>query len=318
MSSNSAVDAEAPAELASLRDFVRWGASLFGEAGLVFGHGSDNALDEAFHLVAWGLHLPFDLPDGYLDARLTADERRRVAALLRRRARERRPAAYLTGEAWFAGLPFTVNEHVLVPRSPIAELVSARFRPWLSVDPRRILDLCTGSGCIGIACAYAFPEAEVVLAEIDAEAAVVAEANIARHGLADRVRVARGDLFEAVRGERFDLVVSNPPYVPTAEWQALAAEYRHEPRLALDGGDDGMDLVERLLVGAPEHLEDDGLLVCEIGGSGPEFEARFDDLPVTWPSFEHGGDGVFVIDRGPLEDWQRQRGTFQRRPADVR
>jgi ribosomal protein L3 glutamine methyltransferase len=290
--------------LRTIRDFVRWGASEFARAGLFFGHGTDNALDEAWHLVTWGLKLPHDLPAPYLDAALTAPERRAVLALLRRRVRSREPAAYLTGEAWFAGLPFTVDARVLVPRSPIAELVERRFEPWLAAPPRRVLDLCAGSGCIAVACAVAFPDAQVDAAEIDRGALEVLGANLRRHGLEGRVRAVRSDLFGALGGQRYDLIVSNPPYVPAARWKAMPAEFRREPRRALIAGADGMDVVSRILRDAPAHLAPGGLLVCEVGGSVPEFERRFPKIPVVWPEFERGGDGVFVIGRDDLEEWR--------------
>lgn len=288
------------AALVTIRDLVRWGASAFARAGLVFGHGTDNALDEAFHLVLWALKLPFDLPAVYLEATLTPGERQAVLALLDRRIDERLPAAYLTGEAWFAGLPFTVDSRVLIPRSPVAELVESGFQPWLMHEPQAVLDLCAGSGCIGIACAFAFPEASIDLAELDAGARELCAANVQRHRLEQRVSVCGGDLFAAVVGRRYDLIVSNPPYVPDAEWAQLAPEYRHEPRLALAAGEDGMEIVARILTQAPEHLSESGILVCEIGGSRNEFEARFPDLPAIWPEFERGGDGVFVISREEL------------------
>ncbi|MDE0852856.1 MAG: 50S ribosomal protein L3 N(5)-glutamine methyltransferase [Nevskia sp.] len=293
--------------LRSVRDLVRWGASEFNRAGLVFGHGTDNALDEAFHLVLWALKLPFDLPAVYLEAAVTDGERAAVVELLLARVRTRKPAPYLTGEAWFAGLPFEVDERVLIPRSPIAEMIQAHFVPWLTLQPQSILDLCAGSGCIGIACAYAFPEAAVDLAEIDAAALQLAQRNIERHQLGQRVAAVSGDLFQPLAGRCYDLIVSNPPYVPTAEWQALAPEFRHEPRHALEAGADGMDVVERILHEAPRHLSEDGLLVCEIGGSQAEFVARYPDIPVAWPEFEKGGDGVFVIHRDELVAWLDSR-----------
>ena len=289
--------------LTTPRDLVRWGASEFARAGLVFGHGSDNALDEAFHLVLWSLRLPFDLPATYLEANLTETERQAVLDLLGERVSSRKPAPYLTGEAWFAGLPFNVDERVLVPRSPMGEMIEQHFAPWLVNEPASILDLCAGSGCIGIAAAYAFPEAELTLAEIDAGAVEVIESNIARHHLHERARVAMGDLFAACGDQRFDLILTNPPYVPTGEWQSLAPEYRHEPRLALDGGGDGMDLVARILREAPEHLTPHGVLIGEIGGSREEFDARFPELPAHWPEFERGGDGVFVVECSALTEW---------------
>ncbi|HUR40589.1 MAG TPA: 50S ribosomal protein L3 N(5)-glutamine methyltransferase [Verrucomicrobiae bacterium] len=290
--------------LRTIRDLVRWGASEFGRRKLHFGHGTDNALDEAWHLVTWALKLPHDLPKGYFEARLTPAEVRKVRALLQRRIDTRKPAAYLTGEAWFAGLPFTVDEQVLIPRSPIAELVEQGFQPWLRREPSRILDLCAGSGCIGIACAMAFPEAQVEAGEIDAGALKLLKANITRHQLGHRVRAVKSDLFAALRGARYDLIVSNPPYVPEARWRRMPAEYHHEPKLALASGRDGMDIVERILRQAPAFLAPGGLLVCEVGGSVPEFNRRFPKIPVTWPEFERGGDGVFVISRDDLQQWQ--------------
>jgi ribosomal protein L3 glutamine methyltransferase len=290
--------------LRTIRDLVRWGASAFGRAGLHFGHGTDNALDEAFHLVTWALKLPHDLPAPYLDAVLTAGERKQVLKLLRRRMRTRKPAAYLTGEAWFAGLPFTVDERVLVPRSPIAELIEHRFQPWLRQPPRRILDLCAGCGCIAVACAAAFPSARVDAVELDAGAFELLERNIARHELQGRLEAVRSDLFDGLKGRRYDLIVSNPPYVPSARVDAMPPEYRHEPRIALEAGGDGMDVVARILREAPRHLEREGLLVCEVGGSVPEFGKRFPKIPVVWPDFERGGDGVFVISRDDLEEWR--------------
>jgi ribosomal protein L3 glutamine methyltransferase len=287
--------------LLSVRDLVRWGASRFSEAGLSFGHGTDNALDEAFHLVLRALHLPPDLPAIYLESRVTPAERTAAVKLLRARIRTRKPAAYLLGEIEFCGLGFAVDERVLIPRSPIAELIEQRFSPWLGRTPERILDLCAGSGCIGIACAQAFPDAEVDLAELSPGALAVCRQNLRRHACGNRVRVLRSDLFDGLGDARYDLIVSNPPYVPSAEWKALPAEFRHEPRMALEAGADGMSLVARILAQAPAHLQPGGLLVCEVGGSTGEFTARWPRLPVTWVDFERGGDGVFVITREDLE-----------------
>ena len=285
---------------------MRWGASEFGRAKLHFGHGTDNALDEAFHLVTWVLKLPHELPRAYFDAQLTPAETRTVMALLRKRVKSRKPAAYLTGEAWFAGLPFHVDERVLIPRSPLAEMIEGHFRPWLHAEPHRILDLCAGSGCIAVACAMAFPEAVVDAAELDAGALQVLKRNVARHQLEGRVEAVRSDLFKALAGRKYGLIVSNPPYVPTARWQGMPPEYHHEPKLALASGKDGMDIVARILREAPAFLEDDGLLVCEVGGSVPEFDRRFANIPVIWPEFERGGDGVFAISRDDLVEWSHQ------------
>jgi ribosomal protein L3 glutamine methyltransferase len=292
-----------PKKLTTIRDFIRFAASEFARKGLVFGHGTDNALDEAFHLVLWALKLPADLPAVYLEATLTPAERKEVWELLSARIEQRRPLAYVMGEIQFCGLPFNVDERVLIPRSPIAELIETEFSPYLTQTPKRILDLCTGSGCIGIACAAAFPIAQVELADLSLDALDVARSNVARHDCGARVKVIRSDLFSALRRRKYGLIVSNPPYVPTAEVDALAPEFRHEPRMALEAGTDGMSLVERILREAPEHLTEQGVLVCEIGGSRQGFEARFPNLPAAWPEFARGGDGVFVINRHDLLQW---------------
>ncbi len=292
--------------LRTIRDLVRWGASEFGRAGLHFGHGTDNALDEAFHLVTWALKLPHDLPAPYLDSALTKSERKSVQALLEKRVKTRKPAVYLTGEAWFAGLPFIVDPRVLVPRSPIAELIENRFQPWLRQEPARILDLCAGSGCIAIACAAAFPQAHVDAAELDNGALAVLRRNIARHELGARVHAVPSNLFVGLKDRQYDLIVSNPPYIPAARWKAMPAEYHHEPALALKAGQDGMSIVARILKSAALYLSGKGVLVCEVGGSVPEFTQRFADLPVIWPEFERGGDGVFVVSKDELTAWNEK------------
>lgn len=233
--------------------------------------------------------------DEWLDARLTTSERARVVANIQRRIEERIPAAYITGQAWFAGLPYAVDERVLVPRSPIAELIEKRFAPWLTEEPLQILDLCTGSGCIGIACAYAFPDAEVQLSDISFDALAVAEENIHQHGMADRVFAMQSDLFENLLGQRFDLIVSNPPYVDAEDMASLPDEFHAEPELGLASGDDGLDFTRRLLREAQDYLTDEGLLVVEVGNSWPALEAAYPDLPFVWVEFERGGHGVFVL-----------------------
>lgn len=298
--------------LITARDWIRWGTSAFTSAELKFGHGSDNALDEAAHLVLHALHLPFDIADTYLNARLTPSERKDVYSLLRRRIDERRPAPYLTGEAWFAGLPFYVDERVIIPRSPIAELIDDGFQPWLGErEPSRILDLCTGSGAIAIACAYAFPDAEVTATELSGEALAVAERNVERHELGPRLHLRRADLFDGLDKQRFDLIVTNPPYVSSEEWAGLPDEYRREPEFAFTGGEDGLGLVERLLRNAPDYLADDGLLVMEVGNTAFALEERWPDLPITWVDLEHGGIGVGVIEAGDLAIWRAEEPTRQ-------
>ena len=290
-----------PSELATIIDFIRYGASRFGAAGLAFGHSYDNALDEATQLVLHVLHLPHDLNPVYGQARLTAAEKSTVLALFERRITERVPAAYLTGEAWFAGLSFRSDARALVPRSPIAELIEAGFEPWLGGrEVRRALDLCTGSGCIAIAMAVHNPDWQVDGVDLSPEALSLACENATRLDVSDRVRLLQSDLFAAVEGERYQLIVSNPPYVTHAEMDALPAEYAHEPELGLRAGDDGLDIALRILHEAPRFLDDDGLLVVEVGESEHALAALLPELPFAWIEFKVGQMGVFAIDREPL------------------
>ncbi len=296
------MDASDTRDLHTVVDFVRYGASRFAEAGLVFGHGYENAVDEALALVRHVLHLGPDAPPEFYGARLTRQEKEAVVALFRRRLEDRIPAAYLTGTAWFAGLEFAVDSRVLIPRSPFAELIEAGFEPW--IDPagiHRILDLCTGSGCIGIACAVAFPEAQVDLADVSTGALEVAQENIDRFAVGDRVTAVHSDLFSGLSGRTYDLIVSNPPYVDAREMAALAPEFGHEPRLGLEAGEDGLELVRRILAEAPSHLADGASLFVEVGASQPAMEAAFPHLPLTWIEFERGGGGVFHLAAKDLE-----------------
>ena len=285
--------------LHSVRDYIRFGTSRFNEAKLYFGHGSDNAWDDALALVLHALHLGQEGREQILDARLTPGEGRAILALFIRRIEGRIPVPYLTGEAWFAGLKFKVDERVLIPRSPIAELIEAGFSPWLADEPTAILDLCAGGGCIGIGCAYSFPAAEVVLSDISADALVVAGENIAQHELASRVTAVESDLFARI-DQRFDLIVSNPPYVDAADYGAMPPEYHREPALALESGDDGLDFTRRLLREGADHLNENGVLVVEVGNSAVHLEESFPDVPFTWLEFERGGYGVFVLTRAEL------------------
>jgi ribosomal protein L3 glutamine methyltransferase len=297
--------AEQPDGLISIQDFVRWGASRFNAAGLHFGHGTDNAIDEAALLVLSALHLDPNLPAHFRDCRLTPAERVRVCELIERRVVERVPAAYLIGRAWFAGLEFRVDEQVLVPRSPIAELVEVGFDPWIDADRvGRVLDLCTGSGCIGIAAAVYLPDADVDLVDISPEALAIARDNVERHGVGDRVQVFESDLFAALGDQRYDVIVSNPPYVSRAEFEALPAEYHNEPHLGLLAGEDGLDIVLRILDEAAAHLNERGILVVEVGNSLSFLEARLPGVPFTWIEFERGGEGVFLLTREQLLDVQ--------------
>ncbi|MHC8300653.1 50S ribosomal protein L3 N(5)-glutamine methyltransferase [Pseudomonas sp. ZS1P83] len=281
--------------LRTLRDHIRWAVSRFHGEDLFFGHGTDNAWDEARQLVLGALHLPWEIADSYLDCNLEDDELVNLQRLLKRRIEERIPTAYLLGEAWFCGMSFIVDERVLIPRSPIGELIEKRFAPWLGTDPARILDLCTGSGCIGIACAYEFQNAEVVLADLSFEALEVANQNIERHGVDERVYTVQGDGFDGLPGQRFDLIVSNPPYVDAEDFADMPDEYQHEPELGLACGDDGLNLVRRMLAEAADHLTEKGLLIVEVGNSQVHVEALYPEVDFAWLDFERGGHGVFML-----------------------
>ncbi len=299
------IERSAPDALRTPRDFIRLAVSEFNRSGLFYGHGTDEPLSEAAYLVIQGLDLPPDLPDPYLDTRLLPAERLRLARLIERRCRERVPTAYLTHRAWFAGLEFYIDERALIPRSPIAELVEAHFQPWIDPDRvTRVLDLCTGSGCIGIACAHAFPQADVDAADLCADALAVARINVDRHRLDERVRLVESDLFGALEDDAYDIIVSNPPYVGREEMASLPAEYRHEPELALAAGEEGLNIVVRILHQAPQHLEPEGILVVEVGNTMEALEACFPQVPFTWLDFERGGHGVFLLTRQQLVDFR--------------
>lgn len=290
-------------ELLTLRDLLRWSISRFHAAGLVFGHGSDNAWDEAAYLLLHGLHLPPDTLDPFLDARLLERERQRCVDLIHERINTRKPAAYLTGEAWLQGERFLVDERVIVPRSPIAELLAEGLAPWIE-DPDAVgqaLDLCTGSGCLAILAAHAFGHAAVDAVDVSTDALAVAQSNIELHGLRDRVQALRSDLLSQVPADRrYDLIVCNPPYVNEQSMKGLPPEYRHEPRLALAGGADGMDLVRRILADAPRHMAPEGLLVLEIGHERAHFEAAFPELEPVWLDTAATTDQILLLRRAQL------------------
>jgi ribosomal protein L3 glutamine methyltransferase len=287
-------------ELVTVGDYLRWCATELGRADVFFGHGTDNPWDEALSLVCGALGIPWDKLEFVLASRLTMRERRALARMLELRISRRIPVPYLTGEAWFAGYRFAIEPGVLIPRSPIGELIAKNFAPWLAREPAAILDLCAGSGCIGIACAYAFPDADVVLADIDDHALRVARRNVRLHAMDDQTHIVKSDLFSALAPTPFDLIVVNPPYVDADELARMPPEFAHEPRFALAAGDDGLDIVRRLLDEAPQWLSDDGLLVVEVGNSAEALAASFPSLPLIWPDLGQGGHGVFIIDRPGL------------------
>ena len=291
-------------QLFTLKDCIRWAVSRFNEAELFYGHGMSSALDEAVYLCLYALHLPHDFSADYFDTRLTQEEKIQVIQLLQQRIEARKPAAYLTHEAWFAGLKFYVDDRVLVPRSPIAELIEQQFETWIEAEQvDSILDLCTGSGCIAIACAYAFDWADVDAVDISPGALQIAQRNVDEHELQDRVSVIESDLFSAVPPRKYDIIVSNPPYVDAEDMSDLPDEYLHEPELGLAAGVDGLDLVVPMLQQAREYLTDQGILVVEVGNSQHALQEQFPQLPFYWLDFERGGEGVFLLTAEQLEEF---------------
>ncbi len=289
-------------ELSTMTDFMRWGASQFVNAKLSYSHGLSSPLDEAVYLVLRSLHLPVDTPDIYWTSKLTNNEKLNVINVLTKRIDKRIPAAYIMQEGWFAGLQFYIDERVLVPRSPIAELVEAQFAPWVNPEEvESVLDLCTGSGCIGIACAYAFPLAEVDLADISIDALEVAKINVKKHDAEQRVSVIESDLFSGLEGKKYDIIVSNPPYVDAEDIAGMSAEFKHEPELGLSSGNDGLECTRSILKQAASHLTAEGVLVLEVGNSQYALAEEFPDLPFQWVDFERGGDGVFILTKAQLD-----------------
>jgi len=293
---------QAAGELSTLRDLLRFAVSRFNEAQLFFGHGSDNAWDEAAYLMLHGLHLPLDRLEPFLDARLTSDERSALVKLIARRIKERLPAAYLTQESWLGEYRFYVDQRVIVPRSFIAELLREHLSPWIG-DPQEIgavLDLCTGSACLAIIAAHVFPAARVDAVDISAEALAVAHRNVADYDLAARVQLIESNLFSALDQRRYDLIIANPPYVKASSMATLPAEYRSEPELALASGEDGLDSTRAILAGAYPHLRPRGLLVVEIGHNREALEAAFPQTPFTWLETSAGDEYVFLLQRKDL------------------
>lgn len=294
----------APSSCRTIRDWVHWAETAFEEAGLFFGHGTDNAQDEAIYIIVYALNTDFAFSGYDIDAELSVAEQTAVRQLLERRLQSQQPAAYLVNEAWFCGLPFYVDERVLVPRSPIAELIEEGFAPWVRPDKvRRILEIGTGSGCIALACAHYLPEVQVDAVDIDEGALAVAQINRQRKKLDERVRLFRSDVYEALEGQRYDIILSNPPYVSQQEYDALPQEYHQEPQIGLTSGEDGLDCVRQILAGADAHLNPGGILIVEVGNTQPALEQAFANVPFVWLEFEHGGHGVFLLEKPALSEW---------------
>ncbi len=299
---NNALLEDIETHLLSVRDFIRWGATSFQQHRLVYAHGCDNAWDEALQLTFHCLHLPLDSPVSVLDARLLPEEKEAIFELLQRRIHQRIPVSYLTNQAWFGGLEFFVDERVLVPRSPIAELIADHFQPWVDGEKvNYILDLCTGSACIAIACAHYFPEAEVDAVDLSQQALDVAAINVSKHHLEDRVHLKQGNLFTPLAGQRYDIIVTNPPYVDAEDMQNLSPEFEHEPTLGLEAGEDGLDLAIPILQQAKNYLSPHGILIMEVGNSAIALQEQFPEVPFLWLSFERGGDGVLLLTAQDLE-----------------
>ena len=289
-------------ELHTLRDWLRYAVSTFNEAGLTFGHGSESAYDEAAYLILHTLHLPLDTLDPFLDANLTAQEKATLLEILQRRVEQKIPAAYLTHEAWLGEFKFYVDERVIVPRSFIAELLRERLFPWVADagNTTAVLDLCTGSGCLAILAALAFPNAMVDAADLSPEALEVAQRNVIDYRLHNRINLIQSDLFGKLSGKLYDIIISNPPYVDAESVAALPAEYMHEPALALGSGKDGLDATREILKQAAAHLTPHGILIVEIGHNRDALEAAYPDLPFTWLEVSAGDEFVFLLHRNDL------------------
>lgn len=291
---------QAELELSSIADFVRFAATQFHQADLYFGHGTDNPWDEAVAVVLQMLDLPSDYPQSMLGAKVLSEEKKHLIHAIKTRVTQRKPLAFITNKAYFAGLEFFVDERVLVPRSPIAELIHNDFYPWLEADNPKILDLCCGSGCIGLAIAAFIDDAEVLMSDISEDALTVAEINIERLGLYHKARAVQSDLFDGLEGEQFDLIVSNPPYVDAEDLADMPQEYHHEPEIGLGSGNDGLDITRQILETASHYLTEQGVLIVEVGNSWPALEETFPEVDFHWIEFEQGGDGVFVLTKKQL------------------
>jgi len=287
-------------QLYTIQDFIRWAASMFNSSDIYYGHGSDNAIDEAKQLVLPSLNLPLTIPAEFYAANLTLDEKRIIIDNVLARIEKHIPTPYLTNRAWFCGHQFYVDERVLIPRSPIGELIENHLVGIIDFEPRNILDLCTGSGCIGIACAYEYDDVQVDVADISIDALEVAQINIESHQLSHRVLPILSDLFNDLPDIEYDVIISNPPYVDEEDMNDLPSEFKVEPELALVAGNDGLDIVKRILKQSADHLSKFGVLVCEVGNSSVALQERYPQIPFKWINFKQGGDGVFMLTKKQL------------------
>lgn len=292
-------------DLATIQDMMRWAYSYFNASDLYYGHGYDNAWDEAQQLVLAAVYLPADVPEAMYQSRLTLVEKERVIRLIETRLGTRQPVAYLTNSAWFCGSEFYVDERTIVPRSPIGELIMQKFAGLIDHEPKRILDMCTGSGCIAIACAQQFLEAEVDAVDLSLDALDVAQINIERHGLAERVFPISSDLFNDIPKDKYDLIVTNPPYVDEEDLDDMPQEFHFEPEMSLGSGADGLDITKRILAQAADYLTDNGVLVCEVGNSMVHLIEQFPTVPFNWIEFKNGGLGVFSLTRAQLVEYRQ-------------
>ena len=295
ISESSAAD-----DLKTIQDMMRWAYSYFNASDLYYGHGLDNPWDESHQLVLSALNLPIDVPEAMYSSNLTRIEKERIIEMVIQRLGMRKPVAYLTNSAWFCGAEYYVDERVIVPRSPIGELIQQGFTGILRAEPKRILDMCTGSGCIAIACAERFPHAEVDAVDLSLDALDVAQINIERHQVAHRVFPISSDLFTDIPQDKYDLIVTNPPYVDQEDLDDMPQEFHHEPELALGSGADGLDITKRILTEAPNYLADNGVLVCEVGNSMVHLIEQFPSVPFHWVELKNGGLGVFALTREEL------------------
>ena len=289
-------------DLTTIKDFIRWTFSRFQNADLFYGHGTDNSWDEAVHLVMGALKLPLDFDRDMLDCALTYNEKKHILKLVQTRISKREPLPYLLGEAWFMGLPFKVTKDTLIPRSPIISLLESEFAPWLKNYPLNILDMCTGTGCLGIAAALVFEDAEVDISDISEAALDVANENILRHQVEDRVHAIHSDMFKGLSGKQYDLIICNPPYVDADDFHNAPAEFHNEPELALTSGEDGLNFTHEFLAQVAHYLQDDGILVYEVGNTEIALQAAYPDIPFMWVELEQGGNGVFILTKEQLSE----------------